>query len=392
MSVSDKVDELLAMVTAITPLTPSATPNTVKSYRETNRINKKKMQQMISHINESGRDADTAQDDSSADGRFDAIIQSLDVTREDLNFPVYFVRHLLDKETNKGKLAVREDRGFRHLFVGYDGEPEDWATVLAPLRPSNNTWEKICSDSLANDATKDEQEQLLFTDKTLSSMAVTDRASIYVAYVLRTVQLLKFTMAWKRVEGQARGKVWRSDYIEAAFKVSHADLHGRLQGLGNRSAEYKKLLKEYNSQLKAYRKGHSRVMVGRKDLYHLYQIYGPIVLLNPTWDTIDVEREKQKGRTAEFHDIITRLCEECPLYEGDLDEFEGEPVSVPARSFESCFAALFHIMLNLASLPVAKYVCGFVVAHPPSKENTAGTNWKVVLGEMVAAAKLAGSG
>lgn len=105
----------------------------------------------------------------------------------------------------------------------------------------------------------------------LAEQAHTDESSDFVGYVLRTIQVLKFVIAWTSLDNEIGGKSWKTEYIEAACMHTNADLYRQRNLVGEGTVRYKELDKKVKKILKAFRKEHAGIIAARKDLLLLYR-------------------------------------------------------------------------------------------------------------------------
>ncbi|KAG5653007.1 hypothetical protein H0H81_002699 [Sphagnurus paluster] len=283
MSLPEKLDDILALVEVRAPLTPSASPGSFEQADKEHAECQKKLQKIMQQLQlqhkaeESARRNATGESGEEGEGvqdRFTGIMSMVDATKVKVALPASFKDLLLAKMKN-GRVSKHEDDRFGQLFIGYYGTDALWVRVfvfyygLAPgdnkpcavqakvldlMWPAVCDWENICDESEANNNDKD---ILLYTHQFLHSQWVGETTSSFVGYVLRTVQVLKFTIAWTGLDGKAGGKAWKSEYIEAACKLTHADVYQQCKLAGNQTAHYKKLDKKVKELLKVFWKSHS---------------------------------------------------------------------------------------------------------------------------------------
>ncbi|KAG6883923.1 hypothetical protein C0993_002815 [Termitomyces sp. T159_Od127] len=381
---SEKIDEIYKLITTASPLSSSASPRTNKSRIDVLKENRRKIKEILTHLNET---IDRPkQDQNSAEYRFNRIMETVNTEELIVKSPKDFVQLMLEDQ-HKGRLALQEDRGFLRLFWSYSGDSTTWEKALKSLRPEEQSWERICTASTHNDNTNTGSDRLLHTQQVLASLSTSQSGNNFVGYVLRTIQTLKFSIQWSDLNQQPRGKTIKSQYIIGAFNLEHQELYEKVSELYSKNKqnnhEYKTLKKEYDRKLEKFRKDHARIIYIRKAILTLYQTFGPIILLDPAWDTLN--GSEPKNHTLEFTEIINLLCENCPVYTGALDDpvFDDESLLIPVMTFETCFTSLFHILVNLSSTPIAKYVCQFIATNPPTEVARLDINWLDGLNEFI---------
>lgn len=140
MSFSEKLQELHAYTQEITPLTPSASPNTVSTTNEDRARNRLLLRSMIAHFDSNrraeekarraaGQNLDPDSDPEAVEDRLAAILASIDTTTINVVHPVHF-RQLLTAKSRQGVLRNREDRAFKGLFISYFGANATWVRAL----------------------------------------------------------------------------------------------------------------------------------------------------------------------------------------------------------------------------------------------------------------------
>ncbi|KAG6847248.1 hypothetical protein H0H87_005132, partial [Tephrocybe sp. NHM501043] len=97
--------------------------------------------------------------------------------------------------------------------------------------------------------------------------------------------------------------------------------------------------------------------------------FGPAILLNHTWDTVDITccTHKPTNHLCNFSALLKIVCDECSLYKGKIPDGINSniDVQVPIMYFLNNTISLYQIILNLASEPIVVYVYKFIIANPP---------------------------
>ncbi|KAG6826717.1 hypothetical protein H0H92_014730 [Tricholoma furcatifolium] len=232
--------------------------------------------------------------DNELDRRINSILE--DIPRDYIVYsqPINFLDSLATG-SGQNSLATRENRAFIRLFGVYDGDPAQWRQTLASASAEQTDWIKLCQESTENEG------KLLYTEQILETLSIAHSANAFVCYVLRTIQILKFTITWTSRDTKPGGKSWKHDHIEEAFKHAERQLLAQCAAVGNQSARYQALNKQIQRCRKSYHNAHGKIISSRKDLLWLYRTFGATVLLDRAWDTIDTTRSnKPTNHTRNF--------------------------------------------------------------------------------------------
>jgi hypothetical protein len=323
-SFSQLIDDLLNRTLQIHPLTPSASPSAIQA----NTNNLETLRRILAHLETNHNIEQRSHNDNSSAGtgindgdngsdnggvnddivnveqaRFEAIVANLDRTMLTIRGPAYFKEWVIRSFGKpSGKATEVEDLAFFELFTGHEG---NWAsqsfdfrsgiltlviyrlrrfslfiqlaitgttsasppktTITTIIQPNNYCTPTMCPSPFLASMYKSHAPQAL------DIQASTSSACLFVAYVLRTIQALKFTITWNALGDQPGGKKHKSEYINAACMHSNQDLYRQRDLHAQSSAHYKKINSKINTRLKSFRREHSRVISVRKDLLCLYQ-------------------------------------------------------------------------------------------------------------------------
>ncbi|KAG6820320.1 hypothetical protein H0H93_002407 [Arthromyces matolae] len=337
LSLSDKIDDVLDFITSLEPLSPSASQNTYQATTTTIKEHRRKLKAAVQFLDKTAKKLESRQPGESSSQEnegsdvqqkakkcVDGIMEDIDPTILCLYSPTQF-----------------------HLW-------KDWRTQLFSLTPTNYSWDTMCQDSTANDHTNTGVDLLFFTQRFLKDLE-------------------------KKLSGLEGGKALKTAYIQAVFKDVNKDTYQRMEHLGNQSVAYCRLNQSLKTKLKSFRDMHEHVVVNREDVLQLYESFGPIVLMDPAWNTIQA-KGKPKARTVEFHETVKLLCDTYPNFDKEVDENIGnQEVPIAVTLAYLTLVSLYRILKCLASQTVASYVCKFVIDNPPRMPNIHKQSWTELL-------------
>jgi hypothetical protein len=93
----------------------------------------------------------------------------------------------------------------------------------------------------------------------------------YIAYVLRLVVILKFTITWVRHDDQSTGKKWKSEYLDAALKIRRPELFTLRDQLGVGTDARKQAEKSISAASKSFRRANKDMIVNNRVLLQAYR-------------------------------------------------------------------------------------------------------------------------
>ncbi|KAJ7641262.1 hypothetical protein FB45DRAFT_1000020 [Roridomyces roridus] len=259
--------------------------------------------------------------------------------------------------------AERENSGVQRLFGPHSDTPDAWTDALTDLLTERLSWHDLCRQP--DDADAEPEERLLTVFKLtllkrLSNAPNLDKAVFFVDYVIRTIDVLKFVHLWKSHHSD---KSWKTRYLNAACRHEHAELHARRNACPAGSPDRLELDADLTKAEKKFHNQHSRLLKRRKEVAKLYQHFGPGVLLDPTWDTINADGSPIT-RSPLFPKLVDYVCDNIP--DSDLDENFKMPYPA-AGTYLPNADSLYHILWNLTgSTVVSEYVKDYIEENPPN--------------------------
>jgi hypothetical protein len=96
---------------------------------------------------------------------------------------------------------------------------------------------------------------------------------MYICFVLRTIDALKFAFDWEKKLSERGGREWKAEYREKLFRKHHeADLQAYELYTGAHKRKRTEALK------KKFIRKHEKVITGRYQLLELYKLVRPFAM------------------------------------------------------------------------------------------------------------------
>ncbi|KIK52454.1 hypothetical protein GYMLUDRAFT_49858 [Collybiopsis luxurians FD-317 M1] len=193
-----------------------------------------------------------------------------------IRYDLQDLRDMILKGGYKGKVVDEEREAFRRMIIGYDvGSLEDLKKVFDEACLGITTVVLTTERALEFAAVKDVPERILKREIFAFRADQQDQVTSYVLNVVRNIEGIRTYDEWDS-QSKAFKKNFRRRLAEQLYPQAFHDIETSEDPEKKKSREYTKLVTPVH-------KKHDKLLSRRKQILFLYQQFGPIVLLEPTF-------------------------------------------------------------------------------------------------------------
>ncbi|KAJ7578615.1 hypothetical protein C8J56DRAFT_352855 [Mycena floridula] len=174
---------------------------------------------------------------------------------------------------------------------------------LLPILSCTPDLDQLDKISSSSDAIVSDEEFLIVVHKQLKTITGNTRVALFLSCIRSAIQSLKFIVAWHSLDRVPQGKSKKTAHVIAAFNVDYPELF--VDKFATPDA--------YNTQLKAYKSLHTKIIAQRTNLYEAYKMGGAAVFLNMLWHPNQPDRPMNpNARSVSFAALFQRLIADSP--------------------------------------------------------------------------------
>ncbi|KAF8911735.1 hypothetical protein CPB85DRAFT_644621 [Mucidula mucida] len=239
-----------------------------------------------------------------------------------------------------------ENAALRRLLQGFSDEEKNWRSVLDPLAVSCDAWINRCQKHRLNNVLPDQDQQLLYYEKTIYQQATGAQVVQYIDHVIHLVETLKFIARWNKRENDQGTKKWKTTLIRDSFCASSPQNDELWTTLSKKPKNQCQALK---SAMKTFSSDHARRITTYNNLANVYKMFGPGIFLDLFWAP-----ETPKSKT--FRPFLEYLRQNMPV---------SENLKLSVYNYGRSADSLYCILEVLAGTEIAIFVQDFMKEYPP---------------------------
>ncbi|KIK50090.1 hypothetical protein GYMLUDRAFT_494852 [Collybiopsis luxurians FD-317 M1] len=176
----------------------------------------------------------------------------------------------------QGKVEAEEREAFRRMIIGY--EPAEFDDIKEVFDRASLA---VCSLDLTTERAlkigeiKAPQDRILQREKWAFLDPQHDRVTSYMLNVIRNIEGMRAFEEWEKQKGP-----FKKTFIRSLARTLYP---GKYHNIETKESSPKEKKKEFTVLTTPIRKKHAKLMDRRKQISYLFQTFGPIVLLEPTF-------------------------------------------------------------------------------------------------------------